>query len=79
MQMPSRHAVGVLQELYTCEDVCADFVELSATVAGGVVTKEMAIAHEAVAKIAKLVSLSEHIESDASFARQTRRKFCARR
>eukprot|EP01046_Picozoa_sp_COSAG06_P006984 COSAG06_NODE_335_length_17284_cov_12.707594_6_plen_44_part_00 len=42
-------------------------------------TKEMAIAHEAVAKIAKLVSLSEHIESDASFARQTRRKFCTRR
>ena len=61
------------EELHAMEDLCADFLELKAVV--GVVTNDMLVSHDAVAKIVKLVGLSEHILSDATFARQARRKF----
>ena len=57
------------EELFTLEDLCADYAELKSTV--GTVTKEMTTLH-------KLVGVSEQVAGDAAFARQVRRKFAAK-
>ena len=68
------------QELYALEDLVADFVEQTASVAGGseIVTKQMIHFSgevSAASRLHKLVSLSVAIGSDAALARQLRRKF----
>ena len=68
------------EQLFAAEDLCADFVELQATVPGGVLTQSM-IHSTAVqscgsaAKLHKLVVLSGKMACDAAFARQLGRKF----
>ena len=63
------------------EDLCADYLELQASVpSGGVLTQETiqtSVGHSyaAAAKLLKLVRLSAGMASDAAFARQLKRKF----
>ena len=57
-------------ECFSMEDLCADFLELKASV--GAVTVS---ANEFASKLLKLIALSEGIEADGRFARQARRKF----
>ena len=78
----SLHAAQLLtdEELYASEDLCADFVELQASVLdGGVLTMDAifrAVRHTPAAlQVYKLVRLSGSMASDAAFARQLRRKF----
>eukprot|EP01047_Picozoa_sp_COSAG01_P046466 COSAG01_NODE_4365_length_5094_cov_1.949750_8_plen_192_part_00 len=71
------HAAQLLtdDEVHALEDLIADYLELQAVMmAGGGVVAEMAHASEAVAKLLKLVGLSEGIAADGAFARQVRRK-----
>jgi len=74
------HATKLLadDELFALEDLLADYVELTVTVADGVITKDMIYAMPTVAvasKVDNLVSLSAAMAGDAAFARQARRKF----
>jgi hypothetical protein len=59
------------------EDLMADYVELKASVASGLITEQMihSAPFKAASKLHKLVQLSTAMEGDASFARQTRRKY----
>eukprot|EP01043_Picozoa_sp_COSAG02_P033922 COSAG02_NODE_2342_length_9101_cov_78.830038_3_plen_135_part_00 len=73
------HAQELLQqdEFFALEDLCADFLETQ-TAAGGLLTHEIVYSAPAfadVAKLAKLIGVSEGIDSDTSFARQAKRKF----
>ena len=62
------------EEFFALEDCCADFAELEpAELQVGVATGETI---ELVAKMRKLVCVSEKVATDAAFARQARRKFC---
>jgi hypothetical protein len=66
------------EELFALEDLIADYVELTASVTDGVITREMIYSLPTVAvasKLDKLVSLSAAMSGDAAFARQARRKF----
>ena len=67
------------EQLFAAEDLCADFVELQATVPGGVLTQSMihstAVQSGSAAKLHKLVVLSATMACDAAFARQLGRKF----
>ena len=66
------------EELFALEDMIADYVELTTSVTGRVITREMiySLPTAAVAsKLDKLVSLSVAMAGDAAFARQARRKF----
>ena len=76
-RLEATHASKLLtdDEFFALEDLCADFAELHSTV--GSVTKEM-MAFEPVAKLHKLVVLSEKMDSDTGFCRQARRKFVLR-
>jgi hypothetical protein len=70
-----------MQELYALEDICADYVELQASVAG-VITEQMLYSSlgpslGAASKLHKLCSLSRAMDGDAAFARQTKRKYLA--
>ena len=77
------HAAQLLsdEELYAVEDLCADYVELQASVSeGGVLTKDAiysAVGHSCAAavKVHKLTQLSGKMGADAAFARQLKRKF----
>jgi hypothetical protein len=60
-------------ELYSLEDTVADYLEAKA--AFDVVTTHVASANHAVAKLHKLIVLSEGLSKDETFARQVRRKF----
>jgi ATP-dependent exoDNAse (exonuclease V) beta subunit len=73
-------------ELFTMEDIAADYLEFRSSVVGGIVTIDMvrlmseassssSSSSSAVAKLLKLVALSEGTSSDGGFARQVRRKF----
>jgi len=59
------------------EDLMADYVELKASVASGLITEQMihSAPFKAASKLHTLVQLSTAIEGDAPFARQTRRKY----
>jgi len=67
------------EELFTLEDMIADYVELTMSVTDGrVITREMIYTLPTVAaasKLDKLVGLSSAMVGDAAFARQARRKF----
>ena len=77
------HAAQLLadEELFVAEDLCADYLELQASVpSGGVLTQEaiqtcVGHSYAAAAKLLKLVRLSAGMASDAAFARQLKRKF----
>ena len=72
------HAAKLLtdEEFFSLEDLCADGGELrSAVETMSKVTMLSTPAFEPVAKLFKLVCLSEQMQSDAAFARQARRKF----
>jgi hypothetical protein len=57
-------------ECFILEDLCADYLELKASVGSITVS-----ANEVGGKLLKLIALSEGIDADARFARQARRKF----
>ena len=64
------------EEFFSLEDLCVDGGELrSAVETMSKVTMLSTPAFEPVAKLFKLVCLSEQMQSDAAFARQARRKF----
>jgi hypothetical protein len=74
------HATKLLtdEELFALEDLVADYVELTASVTDGVITKDMIYAMPTAgvaSKLDKLVGLSAAMAGDAAFARQARRKF----
>ena len=74
------HATKLLtdEELFALEDLVADYVELTASVTDGVITKDMIYAMPTAgvaSKLDKLVGLSAAMAGDAAFARQVRRKF----
>ena len=71
-------ACGAESADFNCLDLIADYVELTMSVTGGVITKDMIYALPTVAaasKLDKLVGLSAAMAGDAAFARQARRKF----
>ena len=68
------------EELFALEDLLADYVELTVSVADGGIMKDMIYAMPTVAvasKVDKLVtcSLSAAMAGDAAFERKARRKF----
>ena len=68
------------QELYTLEDLTADYVELKTEMAGRVITEQTIHSSPghtfaAAVKLHKLVALARAIASDPAFARQARRRF----
>lgn len=63
------------EELFALEDLVADYVELTMSVADRVITREMIFAMPVAGKLDKLVGLSAAMAADAAFARQARRKF----
>jgi hypothetical protein len=73
VRLEALHASKMLSddEFFALEDLCADAAELTLET----VTKEMTTMMEPVAKLHKLVLLSEKMASDAGFGRQVRRKF----
>ena len=75
-RLQSLHAAKLLtdDELFALEDLCADTIELEASVPG-MLTPGMARTSDVVTKVCKLVALSAGISADAAFARQVRRKF----
>eukprot|EP01052_Picozoa_sp_SAG31_P038663 SAG31_NODE_5211_length_2673_cov_3.479409_1_plen_121_part_00 len=60
------------QEVFAIEDLCADWIELEASV--GKLSTEVAQTHHAGATVCKLVALSEKMLCNTAFARQLRRK-----
>jgi len=71
------HAAKLLtdDELFVVEDIVADYVELTMSVADRVITRDTICAMPAASKLDKLVGLSAAMAGDAAFARQARRKF----
>jgi len=66
------------EDLFALEDLVADYVDLTMSVADGIITKDMIYSMPTVAvasKLDKLVGLSAAMAGDAAFARQARRKF----
>jgi hypothetical protein len=81
-RLESMHAAKLLSdaELYSVEDMLADFVELKASMAGQPITEAMIYAPLAqqcstASTLHKLVRLSASMVGDVAFARQLRRKF----
>ncbi len=74
-RIEATHAAKLLSddELYLLEDLVADYLEIKTAV--GIVTLDTLHASESVAKLLKLVGLSEGMVVDSAFARQVRRKF----
>ena len=74
----SLHVAKLLsdEELYSLEDLVADYVDLQATVAQ-VITEQMLLSSPFVvaSRLHRLVQLSTSMAGDAAFARQARRKF----
>ena len=74
----SLHVAKLLsdEELYSLEDLVADYVDLQATVAQ-VITEQMLFSSPfaAASRLHRLVQLSTSMVGDAAFARQARRKF----
>jgi hypothetical protein len=75
-RMTGLHSADLLSSelFHGIEDTCADAIELASSVRGGVLTVDMAATNEMVAKLRKLIVLSERLDVDASLARQIRRK-----
>ena len=70
-----------MQELYALEDICADYVELQASVAG-VITEQMLYSSlgpslGAASKLHKLCNVSGTMAGDAAFARQVKHRHLA--
>ena len=64
------------EEYFVAEDLCADYLDLQSSMAGGaVVTAETAYSNDVADKMRRIVGLSEGVALDASFARQARRKY----
>jgi hypothetical protein len=67
------------EELFALEDLVADYVDLTMSVADRIITRDMIYAMPGVdgvaGKLDKLVGLSAAMAGDAAFARQARRKF----
>jgi len=67
------------EELFALEDLVADYVDLTMSVADRIITRDMIYAMPGVdgvaSKLDKLVGLSAAMAGDAAFARQARRKF----
>ena len=59
------------EELHTLEDLCADYLALKPSATVGFTPELISVA----ATLSKLISLSEGMAADGSFARQARRKF----
>jgi hypothetical protein len=67
-----------MQELYGLEDLVADFAELKMSMPGQLITEVMIYTSTfdpLASKVHKLVGVSAAVASDATFARQLRRKF----
>ena len=74
------HATKLLsdEDLFALEDLVADYVDVTMSVADGIITKDMIYSMPTIAvarKLDKLVGLSAAMAGDAAFARQARRKF----
>ena len=63
------------EELFALEDLIADYVELTASVTGRVITRDTICAMPVASKLDTLVGLSAAMAGDAAFARQARREF----
>ena len=72
-RLEALHSAQLLseEELYTLEDLCADYLALKPSVTVGFTPELISVA----ATLSKLISLSEGMAADGSFARQARRKF----
>ena len=75
LRLESLHAAELLndEELFSLQDQIADFLEECACF--DVVTMEIVHTNDVARKVHKLVTLSEKMPTDATFARQARRKF----
>ena len=77
----SAHAAKLLadEELCAAEDLCADFVEIQASVphvlTEDAIFRGVGRSFEPAVRLHKLVRLSSKMASDAAFARQLKRKF----
>jgi hypothetical protein len=76
LRLAAAHAAELLSddELYALEDIVVDYLELKPTM-GAVVTLEMVCMHEKASKLLKLISMSEGVVADGTFARSARRKY----
>ena len=74
-RLEALHAAQLLSddEFFALEDVCADVIELEASVVGPL-SVEMAQTNPTAARARKLMALSEKMGADAGLARQLRRK-----
>ena len=74
-RLESLHQAKLLtdEELYSLEDLSADFLEVKSTV--GLVTHGTVHISEPTAKLLKLVVRSEGTAADGAFSRQVRRKY----
>ena len=65
------------QELFSLEDLVADYAELKTLAPGQLITEHMIHTppFEAASKLCKLVGLSASMQGDAAFSRQARRKY----
>ena len=69
------HAAKLLsdEEVFALEDCIADFIEVQSDVER--VTMDLVHSNRTVAKLHKLVALSEQLKADSAFSRQARRKY----
>ncbi len=74
-RLEALHAAKLLSddEFFAIEDLVMDFVEARAAL--GVVTMQAVNTNHVVGKVHKLVAVSEVARSDATLARQLKRKF----
>ena len=72
-RLEALHSAQLLseEELHTLEDLCADYLALKPSATVGFTPELISVA----ATLSKLISLSEGMAADGSFARQARRKF----
>jgi hypothetical protein len=80
-RLAALHTADLLSddELFAIEDLIADFSDLRTTMLPQVITIELANSGDnfsLVAKLLKVVSVSNTFRSDAAFARQLKRKYC---
>jgi hypothetical protein len=74
-RLEALHAAQLLTEAehFSLEDLVTDFIELQAS--SGPITEEMLHLHHTAARVHKMVAVSTTVPSDATFARQLRRKY----
>ena len=75
-RLETLHAAQLLSadELYTLEDMVADYVELESRAAAAI-TLEVVHTNENASKLLTLIALSERLAADGAFLRQLRRKY----